>query len=207
VSLTIGLIGVILTLIIGSSLGTISGYFGGMTDTIMQRVIELLMSFPQIALWAALAAALPADWSPLNRFFAISVILSLVAWTGLARQVRAKMLAYREMDYTSAARAVGASDRRIIFVHMLPNAFSHIIVVATFAIPAMILSETALSFLGLGIQPPLVSWGALLRDAQHVSAIIQHPWLLFPAVPVIVTVLCFNFVGDGLRDAVDPFAI
>ncbi len=207
VSLTVGLVGVALTIIFGSALGTISGYYGGMTDTIMQRIVEILMSFPTIPLWAALAAALPPDWSTVKRYFAISVILSLVGWTGLARQVRAKVLAYREMDYTSAARAAGASDRRIIFVHMLPNALSHIIVVATLAIPGMILAETALSFLGLGIQPPMTSWGVLLQDAQTVSVVVQHPWLMIPGIFVIIAVLCFNFVGDGLRDAADPFAI
>lgn len=207
VSLTIGLVGVTLTIIFGASLGTASGYYGGITDTIMQRIIELLMSFPTIPLWAALAAALPPDWSTIKRFFAISIILSLVGWTGLARQVRAKVLAYREMDYTSAARAAGGSDRRIIFVHMLPNALSHIIVVATLSIPGMILAETALSFLGLGIQPPMVSWGTLLQDAQHVGVIVQYPWLMIPGFFVIVAVLAFNFVGDGVRDAADPFAI
>ncbi|HEY65068.1 MAG TPA: ABC transporter permease [Caldilineae bacterium] len=207
VSLTVGLVGVSLTIFFGSALGTASGYFGGMTDTIMQRIIELLMSFPTIPLWAALAAALPPDWSTVKRYFAISLILSLVGWTGLARQVRAKVLAYREMDYTSAARAAGASDWRIIFVHMLPNALSHIIVVATLSIPGMILAETALSFLGLGIQPPMVSWGVLLQDAQTVSVVVQHPWLMIPGIFVIIAVLCFNFVGDGLRDAADPFAI
>lgn len=207
VSLTVGLIGVALTIFFGATLGTASGYFGGMTDTIMQRIIEVLMSFPTIPLWAAFAAALPPDWSSLKRFFAISVILSLVGWTGLARQVRAKVLAYREMDYTMAAKAAGGSDRRIIFVHMLPNAASHIIVVATLAIPGMILAETALSFLGLGIQPPMVSWGTLLQDAQHVNVILQHPWLFLPGAFIIVAVLAFNFVGDGLRDAVDPYAV
>lgn len=188
-------------------MGTISGYYGGITDTLMQRVIELLMSFPTIALWAALAAALPPDWSSIKRFFAITVILSLIGWTGLARQVRAKVLSYREMDYTAAARAAGASSPRIIFVHMLPNAFSHIIVVATLAIPGMILAETALSFLGLGIMPPMVSWGTLLQDAQTVSVVVRNPWLLIPGLFVIVAVLCFNFVGDGFRDAVDPYAL
>jgi peptide/nickel transport system permease protein len=207
VSLTIGLVGVALTIFFGASLGTASGYFGGMTDNIMQRVIELLMSFPTIPLWAALAAALPVGWSSLQRFFAISVILSLVGWTGLARQVRAKVLSYREMDYTMAAKAAGGSDRRIIFVHMLPNAASHIIVVASLAIPGMILAETALSFLGLGIQPPMVSWGTLLQDAQQVNVIVQFPWLLIPGLFVIVAVLAYNFVGDGLRDAVDPYAV
>ncbi len=207
VSLTVGLLGVSLTIIFGSALGTISGYYGGITDTLMQRMIELLMSFPTIALWAALAAALPPDWSSIKRFFAITVILSLIGWTGLARQVRAKVLSYREMDYTSAARAAGASSPRIIFVHMLPNAFSHIIVVATLAIPGMILAETALSFLGLGIMPPMVSWGTLLQDAQTVSVVVRNPWLLIPGLFVIVAVLCFNFVGDGFRDAADPYAL
>jgi len=207
ISLTIGLVGVTLTIIFGSSLGTISGYYGGAVDTVMQRVIEFLMSFPTIPLWAALAAAMPPNWSSFQRFFAISIILSLIQWTGLARQVRAKILAYREMDYTSAAKAAGGSNRRIIFVHMLPNALSHIIVVATLAIPGMILAETALSFLGLGIQPPLTSWGVLLQEAQFISVILQHPWLMIPGLFVIVAVLSFNFVGDGLRDAADPFAI
>ena len=207
VSLTLGLVGVTMTLILGSTLGTASGYFGGMVDTVMQRVIEFLMSFPTIPLWAAFAAALPPDWSSIKRYFAITVILSLIGWTGLARQVRAKVLSYREMDYTVAAKAVGGSDWRIVLVHMLPNALSHIIVVATLRIPGMILAETSLSFLGLGILPPMTSWGALLRDAQYVSVILQHPWLMIPGLFVIVAVLCFNFVGDGLRDAVDPFAI
>lgn len=207
ISLTIGLVGVILTIFFGSVLGTISGYYGGIVDTLIQRVIEFLMSFPAIPLWAALAAAMPPNWSPLQRFFTISVILSLIQWTGLARQVRAKVLSYREMDYTTAARSAGAKDSRIIFRHMLPNAFSHIIVVATLAIPGMILAETALSFLGLGIQPPQTSWGVLLQEAQFVSVLVQQPWLLIPAFFVIATVLSFNFVGDGLRDAVDPFSI
>lgn len=207
ISLTIGLVGVTLTIIFGASLGTVSGYYGGIIDNVMQRVIEFLMSFPAIPLWAALAAAMPPNWSAFQRFFTISVILSFIEWTGLARQVRAKVLSYREMDYTTAARSAGASDVRIIFRHMLPNAFSHIIVVATLAIPGMILAETALSFLGLGIQPPLTSWGVLLQEAQLVSVLLQHPWLLIPAFFVIAAVLSFNFVGDGLRDAVDPFSI
>jgi peptide/nickel transport system permease protein len=207
VSLTIGLVGVSLVIIIGSILGTISGYFGGAVDTVIQRMIEILMSFPEIALWAALAAALPADMTNITRFFFISVILSLLGWTGLARQVRSKVLAYREMDFASAAKAAGASHRRIIFVHMLPNAMSHIIVVATLAIPGMILAETALSFLGLGILPPSVSWGALLQDAQTISVVVRKPWLMLPGAFVIIAVLCFNFIGDGLRDAADPFAI
>ena len=207
VSLTVGLVGVMLTIIFGSILGTISGYFGGVVDTVIQRVTELLMSFPDIALWAALAAALPANVTSIQRFFLITVILSLIGWTGLARQVRAKVMAYREMDYTNAARAAGASHRRIVFIHMLPNAMSHIIVVATLAIPGMILAETALSFLGLGILPPAVSWGTLLQDAQTVSVVVKKPWLLFPGLFVIIAVLAYNFVGDGIRDAADPYAL
>jgi len=207
VSLTIGLVGVTLTIIFGSILGTVSGYFGGAVDTVIQRIIELLMSFPSIALWAAFAAALPADMTTITRFFFISIILSLLGWTGLARQVRAKILAYREMDFASAAKAAGASHKRIIMIHMLPNALSHIIVVATLAIPGMILAETALSFLGLGILPPAVSWGTLLQDAQTVSVVIKKPWLMLPGLFVIIAVLSYNFVGDGIRDAADPFSI
>jgi len=207
VSMTVGLIGVALTIIFGSVLGTASGYFGGIVDTVMQRVIELLMSFPSIALWAAFAAALPSNVSNITRFFLISIILSLIGWTGLARQVRAKVLSYREMDFASAAKAAGASHWRIILVHMLPNALSHIIVVATLAIPGMILAETALSFLGLGILPPAVSWGTLLKDAQTVAVVIKFPWLMLPGLFVIIAVLSFNFIGDGIRDAADPFAI
>lgn len=207
VSMTIGLVGVALTIIFGSVLGTVSGYFGGVVDTVIQRSTELLMSFPSIALWAAFAAALPADMTNIKRFFFISIILSLLGWTSLARQVRAKVLAYREMDFASAAKAAGASHPRIIMVHMLPNALSHIIVIATLAIPGMILAETALSFLGLGILPPAVSWGTLLQDAQTVSVVVKKPWLMLPGLFVILAVLSFNFVGDGIRDAADPFAI
>lgn len=207
ISMTMGLVGVVVTILLGSSLGTISGYYGGIIDTLMQRGIELLMSFPTVPLWAALAALFPQDWSPIQRYFAISLILSLVGWTGLARQVRAKVLSYREMDFASSAKAIGAKDSRIIFYHMLPNAFSHIIIVATLSIPGMILTETALSFLGLGILPPATSWGALLREAQDVSVLLNSTWLLIPTIFVIAAVLAFNFVGDGLRDAADPFAI
>ncbi len=207
ISMTVGLIGVALTIIFGSVLGTVSGYFGGIVDTLIQRATELLMSFPSIALWAAFAAALPADMTNTTRFFFISIILSLLGWTSLARQVRAKVLAYREMDFASAAKAAGANHTRIILVHMLPNALSHIIVVATLAIPGMILAETALSFLGLGILPPAVSWGTLLQDAQTVSVVVKKPWLMLPGLFVIMAVLSFNFVGDGIRDAADPFAI
>jgi peptide/nickel transport system permease protein len=210
ISMTVGLLGVALTIFFGSVLGSASGYYGGVIDDVMQRIIEIIMAFPTVPLWAALAAALPnisGGFTALHRYFLITVIVSLVNWTGLARQLRAKVLSYRQADFCQAALAAGSSDMRIIFVHMLPNAASHIIVVAALAIPGMILGETALSFLGLGILPPLVSWGSLLRGAQQVSAVISHPWLLIPAVGVILTVLFFSFLGDGLRDAVDPYSI
>lgn len=206
ISLTIGLIGVALTIIIGSFMGTLSGYFGGKIDDFIQRIIELLMSFPSIPLWAALAAVLPAEWSPIETFFAISIILSLKNWTGLARQVRAKVLSYREEEYTYAARVAGASDLYIIFRHMLPNCMSHILVIATLSIPGMILAETSLSFLGLGIQPPMTSWGVLLKDAQKISVVLQHPWLMIPGIFVVFAVLAYNFFGDGVRDAIDPYS-
>ena len=210
VSMTVGWVGVLLTVIFGTVMGTASGYLGGIVDDIMQRIIEVIMSFPTVPLWAALAAALPpmsAEFTSVKRYFLITVILSLVSWTGLARQLRAKVMSYRQADFTLAALAAGASDRHVIFVHMIPNAMSHIIVVAALAIPNMILGETALSFLGLGILPPAVSWGALLRDAQQLSVILDHPWIMAPGLGVILTVLFFSFLGDGLRDAVDPYSI
>lgn len=210
ISMTVGLLGVLLTITFGTLLGGASGYYGGLVDDVMQRITEIIMAFPTVPLWAALAAALPnisGDFTALHRYFLITLIVSLVNWTGLARQLRAKVLSYRQADFCLAALAAGASDRRIILVHMLPNAASHIIVVGALAIPGMILGETALSFLGLGILPPLVSWGSLLRGAQQVSAVISHPWLLIPAVGVVLTVLFYSFLGDGLRDAVDPYSI
>jgi peptide/nickel transport system permease protein len=210
ISMTVGLIGVGLSIILGSILGTASGYFMGLADDIIQRTIEVISSFPTIPLWAALAAALPPvseDFTALDRYFLITVVLSLVSWTGLARQLRAKVMAYRSADFCQAAIAAGGTDARIIFVHMLPNASSHIIVTSALAIPGMILGETALSFLGLGILPPLVSWGSLMRDSQQVSVIIQHPWILVPGLAVVITVLLFSFLGDGIRDAVDPYSI
>lgn len=210
ISMTVGLVGVALSLLFGSILGTISGFYGGAVDDVMQRVIEVLQSFPTVPLWAAIAAALPPisqTFTGIDRYFLITVILSILGWTGLARQLRAKVMAYRSADFTQAALAAGSSDLRIVFVHMVPNAASHIIVVAALAIPDMILGETALSFLGLGILPPLVSWGSLLRDAQQVSVVTQHPWLMIPGIAVILTVLFFSFLGDGLRDAVDPYSI
>ncbi len=210
VSMTVGLVGVALTIFLGSVLGTMSGYFGGVIDDMMQRVVEIIQSFPTIPLWAALAAALPnisETFTMLHRYLLITVILSLVNWTGLARQLRAKVMSYRQADFTSAALVAGASNARIIFIHMLPNAASHIIVVSALSVPGMILGETALSFLGLGILPPMVSWGTLLRDTQQVATVVQHPWLIIPGAGVIIAVLAFSVLGDGLRDAVDPYSI
>jgi peptide/nickel transport system permease protein len=206
ISMTVGLVGVAIVIVLGSVIGTTSGYLGGATDNLIQRFIELISSMPPLPLFAAIAAALPQDMSVTNRFFLITVILSLVGWPGLARQVRGKVLAYRGLDYTNAARLAGASSLRIIIGHMLPNAVSHIIVVAAFAIPATILGETSLSFLGLGMLPPAVSWGVLLRDAQNIQAVEQHTWLLIPAIPVILTVTCYQLLADGLRDAADPYS-
>jgi len=210
ISMTVGLVGVIMSIVFGSILGTISGYYMGLADDVIQRIIEVIMSFPTIPLWAALAAALPPvseSFTALDRYFLITVVLSFVGWTGLARQLRAKVMAYRSADFCQAAIAAGATDSRIIFVHMLPNAASHIIVTGALAVPGMILGETALSFLGLGILPPMVSWGALLKDAQQVSVILQHPWIMLPGVAVVITVLLFCFLGDGVRDAMDPYSI
>jgi peptide/nickel transport system permease protein len=206
VSLTVGLIGVVLTLLIGSALGTASGYWGGAADMAVQRLIELLSAFPSIPLWLALAAILPPTWSSIQVYFAITVILSLLSWGGLARQVRGKVLASREADFVLAARSVGAGSGHIIFRHLLPTCYSHIIVIATLAIPGMILGETALSFLGLGIRPPMTSWGVLLEEAQRVTVVLHFPWLLIPAIPVLTVVIAFNFLGDALRDAADPYA-
>jgi len=210
ISTTVGLLGVALSIVFGSILGTASGYWAGIIDDIMQRIIEVLGAFPQVPLWAALAAAMPpisSNFTVVHRYFLITVVLSVIGWTGLARQLRAKVLSYRTADFTQAALAAGSSDIRIILTHMVPNAASHIIVTAALAIPSMILGETALSFLGLGILPPAVSWGALLKDAQQVSVVLDHPWILIPALAVVLTVLLFSLLGDGLRDAVDPYSI
>lgn len=210
ISMTVGLVGVAMSIVLGSILGTVSGYYMGVADDIIQRIIEVISSFPTIPLWAALAAALPPvgeGFTPLDRYFLITVVLSLVGWTGLARQLRAKVMAYRQADFCQAAVAAGGTDARIIFQHMMPNALSHIVITAALAVPSMILGETSLSFLGLGILPPMVSWGALLRESQQVSVIVQHPWILIPGVAVILTVLLFSFLGDGIRDAVDPYSI
>jgi peptide/nickel transport system permease protein len=205
ISLSIGLVGVILSFVLGCLLGGVSGYYGGEVDNIIQRVIEFLRSIPTIPLWMALSAALPPQWPPLKIYFGITVILSLVGWTGLARVVRGKMLELREEDFVLAAKLSGGSDARIIGRHMLPGFLSYLIVDMTFSIPDMIIAETALSFLGLGLRPPVVSWGVLLQEAQNIRTISQQPWLLIPAAFVIVVVLMFNFIGDGLRDAADPY--
>lgn len=210
ISMTIGLVGVALSIIFGAIMGTISGFYMGVADDVIQRIIEVIMSFPTVPLWAALAAALPpisGSFTPLHRYFLITLVLSLIGWTGLARQIRGKVMAYRSSDFIQAALAAGATDSRLIYVHMLPNAASHIIVTAALSIPGMILGETALSFLGLGIVPPMVSWGALMRDSQKVTVIIEHPWLLLPSMAVIIAVLLFSFLGDGIRDAADPYSI
>jgi peptide/nickel transport system permease protein len=205
ISLSIGLVGVFLSFILGITLGGISGYYGGFPDFIIQRLIELLLSLPTTPLWMALSAVVPPRWSPIQVYFAITVILSLIGWAGLARVVRGKLLELREHDYVMASKVAGASQMRIIFDHLLPGFMSYLIVYLTLAVPSMILAETALSFLGLGIRAPAVSWGTLLEDAQNIQAIAIQPWLLTPCLFVIGTVLCFNFVGDGLRDAADPY--
>ncbi len=206
VSMSIGLAGVALALVLGILLGGISGYYGGFVDTAVQRLVEFTLSLPTIPIWLALTAALPQDWSPLARYFAITVILSLVGWAELARVVRGRFLALRTDDFVTAARLDGASERRIIFRHMLPSLVSHIIASVTLAIPLMILAETALSFLGLGLQQPIISWGVLLKEAQNVRSIAQAPWLFIPGGAVVIAVLALNFLGDGLRDAADPYA-
>ncbi len=206
ISLTIGLLSVLISLVIGSVLGTLSGYYGGIIDSMIQRVIELLSSLPRIPLWMTLAAALRPTWSSLRVYFGIVTILALIGWTGLAREVRGKVLTIRGMDYTMAAKAGGASSWHNIIHHMIPNSLSHIIVVATLAIPGMIIVESSLSFLGLGIQPPMTSLGVLLREAQNVRSIVNYPWLFSPAYVIVISILAFNFFGDGLRDAADPYS-
>jgi peptide/nickel transport system permease protein len=205
ISLTIGLISVALSLFLGVLLGGISGFYGGMIDTIIQRVIEILRSIPTIPLWMGLAAAMPPDWSVLQVYFTITIIISLIGWTELARVVRGRFLSLREEDFVMAADLAGCSRPRIIFIHMVPLFLSHIIAATTLALPAMIISETSLSFLGLGLRPPAISWGVLLQQAQNVQTVAISPWLLLPSVPVIIVILAFNFLGDGLRDAADPY--
>jgi peptide/nickel transport system permease protein len=205
-SLSIGLVGVLLSLTIGIVLGGVSGYYGGTLDSIIQRVIEFIRTIPSIPLWMALSAALPADWPIVRMYFAITVILSLIGWTWMARVVRGRFLAMREEDFVTSARLVGSGEMRIILRHMLPSFLSYIIASLTLAVPNMILAETGLSYIGLGLRAPAISWGVLLREAQNVRSLVLAPWVLIPAVAVIIAVLAFNFVGDGLRDAADPYA-
>jgi peptide/nickel transport system permease protein len=206
ISLTVGLIGITISFVLGITFGGIAGYFGGWIDALIQRIIEILKSLPELPLWLALSAALPINWSPILVYFGITVILGMLDWPGLARAVRSKLLALREEDYCVAARLMGAGPTRIIGRHLLPNFASHLIASATLSIPTMILGETALSFLGLGLRPPVTSWGVLLTEAQNIEAVVLYPWLLLPMIPVVLTVLAFNFLGDGLRDAADPYA-
>ena len=204
-SLSIGLLGVAMSFVFGIVIGGVSGYFGGLTDTIVQRFIEILRAFPSLPLWMALSAALPANWSVVRMYFFITLILSILGWTGMARVVRGKFLAVREEAFVKASRLSGAGTAWIIRKHLVPSFMSHIIAVATLSVPGMIIGETTLSFLGVGLRSPAISWGVLLQDAQQVQVIIRLPWMLLPAVLVIIAVLAFNFVGDGLRDAADPY--
>jgi len=205
ISLTVGLLGIAVSFVIGIALGGISGYYGGWIDNVIQRFIEMVRSFPELPLWMALSAALPVNWSPVGIYFGITIILGLLDWPGLARAVRSKLLALREEDFASAAVLMGASPQRVIVKHLLPSFTSHLIASLTLSVPGMILGETALSFLGLGLRPPVTSWGVLLNEAQNINVVALYPWLMLPVVPVFVVVLAFNFFGDGLRDAADPY--
>lgn len=206
ISLSIGLVSIAITFVFGIIMGGVSGYFGGKIDLVIQRLIEIINSFPHLPLWLAIGAILPSDWSPLRIYFSITLVLSFLNWTGLARVVRGKILSLREEDYVTAARLIGANHSRILFRHLVPGFTSHIIVVLTLSIPAMILGETALSFLGLGLRPPVVSWGVMMQDCLNLQVLDNYPWLLMPVILTVLTVLSFNFLGDGLRDAADPYA-
>ena len=207
ISMSIGLVGVAISLFLGVLLGGVSGYFGSLIDIAIQRLIEFIRSIPTIPLWLALAAAVPQDWSVLRVYFAITIIISLIGWTRLAREVRGRFLALREEDFVVAARLYGTGPLRIIFRHMVPSFISHIIATTTLAIPAIIIAETALSFLGLGMRQPAISWGVLLKEGQNVQSVALAPWVLMPGLLVIVSILAFNFLGDGLRDAADPYSV
>lgn len=206
ISLSVGIVSIIVTFILGIVIGGISGYVGGKTDNAIQRLIEVVNSFPALPLWLGLAAAMPIYWSPLQVYFGMTIVLAFLGWTGLARVVRGKLLSLREEDYAVAARLLGASHPRVIFRHLLPGFTSHIIVTLTLAVPTMILGETALSFLGLGLRPPVVSWGVMLQDCMNMEVVATYPWILIPVFFILLTVLCFNFLGDGLRDAADPYS-
>ncbi len=205
ISLTIGLVGIAVSFILGITIGGLAGYYGGWVDNVINRIIEIFQSFPQLPLWMALSAALPANWSPILIYFGITIILGLVDWTGLARAVRSKLLSLREEDFCVAAQLMGASPGRIIGRHLMPSFMSHLIASATLSIPGMILGETALSFLNLGLRPPITSLGVLLNEAQNINVVALYPWLMAPVAPVILIVLAFQFLGDGLRDAADPY--
>jgi peptide/nickel transport system permease protein len=205
ISLTIGLLGIALSFGLGLVFGGIAGYYGGWVDNLIQRAIEVIRSFPELPLWMALSAVLPVTWSPIFVYFGITMILAALDWTNLARAVRSKLLALREEDYCTAARLMGARPRRIIARHLLPGFMSHLIAAATLSIPGMILGETALSFLGIGLRPPITSWGVLLNEAQNINVVALYPWLMAPVFPVVIVILAFNFFGDGLRDAADPY--
>ena len=207
ISLSVGLVGVILSFLLGVILGGISGYYGGAVDTLIQRVVEFLISIPTIPLWMGLSAAVPTGWDPVKTYFAITLILALTSWPGLARIVRSKLLEVRGEDFVIAARLGGLKDRAIIAQHMLPASLSYLIVHMTLAVPGMILAETSLSFLGLGLRAPVVSWGTMLQSAQNVGAVNSYPWLMWPAAFVVVAIMAFNFMGDGLRDAADPYKV
>lgn len=205
VSLTVGIIGISISFVLGITIGGLAGYYGGWFDLLSQRAIEIIHSIPHIPLWLALAAIMPVTWSPILVYFGITVILGLMDWTGLARAVRAKLLSLREEDYVLAAQLMGARTPRILFRHLIPGFISHLIASATITIPGMILGETALSFLGLGLRAPIISWGVMLNEAQNMNIVALYPWLMLPVVPVILVILAFNFLGDGLRDAADPY--
>ena len=206
ISLTVGLIGITISFCLGITIGGLAGYYGGIFDLLSQRLIEIIHSLPHIPIFLALAAIMPASWSPMLVYFGITVILGMMDWTGLARAVRAKLFSLREEDYVLAAQLMGARTPRILLRHMIPGFISHLIASATITIPAMILGETALSFLGLGLRPPIVSWGVMLNEAQNMNVVVLYPWLMLPVVPVILVILAFNFMGDGLRDAADPYS-
>ena len=207
ISLSMSLFGTFISIAAGSVLGVVSGYYGGWIDSLLQRFVELINSFPQLPLWMALSAVIPPTWNPLSVFIVMSIIFALLSWTVLAREVRGKVMAFRETDFVLAAKEMGASDLRIIFRHLYPNSLSHIIVVLTLTIPEIILAEAFLSFLGIGIQEPLTSWGLLMHDAQNLQTLGTHPWIMTPVIFIVIAVLGFNFLGDGLRDAADPYAI
>lgn len=206
ISLTVGLVAIAVTFVLGVVIGGVSGYVGGVADNLIQRLMEIINSFPHLPLWLALGALMPDEWSPLENYFGITVVLAMLSWTVLARVVRGKLLSLREEDYAVAARLLGAGHGRVIFVHLVPGFTSHIIVALTLSVPMMILGETSLSFLGVGLRPPVVSWGVMLQDCMNMQALANYPWLLMPAFLIVLTVLCFNFLGDGMRDAADPYS-